>query len=315
MDDVLPPMVQLSTESALDAWTPEPGAPRALNELVGQPAAKHLIERNLQWAARTSKTPVSMLLYGPSGYGKSLIAGLTSREVGLPLVHVSMADLTGSDLDVALDMAARGGVLFLDEMQAGPRRLRDRLLVALDPGRPGVPFAIAATTDPGALSIALRRRFPLEIPLQDYSILEAETVVRKRSDALGITMETDVPYMIARAARSNPARITRLLVEAALVVEGTGTTLSANGFTEHLAATGRDDRGVDSIDLELMVFLRDECEGPAGLGRLADAVGLDRALVQERISMLRKEGLMRNRGRQGHELTPAAAQYLSRRSL
>jgi Holliday junction resolvasome RuvABC ATP-dependent DNA helicase subunit len=315
MNDVLPPMVELSTQTAFDAWTPEPGAPGTLNELVGQPAAKHLIGRNLQWAARTGKAPVSMLLYGPSGFGKSLLAGLTSRELGLPLVHVSMADLIASDLDFALDMAARGGVLFLDELQAGPRRLRDRLLVVLDPSRPGVPFAIAATTDPGALSIALRRRFPLEIPLQDYSIVEAETVVRRRAVALELTMDDEVPYMIARAARSNPARITRLLVEAALVVEGTGTTLSARTFTDHLAATGRDDRGVDSLDLELMVFLRDECEGPAGLGRLADAVGLDRALVHERISMLRKEGLIRNRGRQGHELAPAAAEYLSRRSF
>jgi Holliday junction DNA helicase RuvB len=256
-----------------------------------------------------------MLLYGASGAGKTLLAGLVSKEIGLPFIHLSLADLIPGDLQIALDLAGEGAVLFLDELQAATRRLRDALLVALDPAREHPFLAIGATTDPGALTAPLRRRFRLEIPLEEYSVSEAEALTLARAEGMGLKIDGDLPYVVARAARANPARVARLLTEGSLLVEGTTETLTSTRLATYLDRTNRDERGVDGVELEMLLFLRDQCDGPAGMSKFVDVLGLDLKLVRERLHMLRREGLVQNRGSQGHALSRSGRDYLRQRGL
>lgn len=308
MDELGFPKSIIEAETMVQ-WEPEPGAPRSLDGLIGQDTAKYLIEKNLNWSRNSGQVPASMLLYGPSGIGKTMIAGIISLELELPFVSLSMAEVSYPELVDAIELAQEGAILFLDELQSANKRIKDALLVQLDPSSRGNFVAIGATTDPGSLSQPLRRRFPLEIPLSEYSLTEAEELTRLRAEAEGIRLEDSAIYAIARAARSNPSKIARLLFEAQML--GGVEPLGANDFHSHLKMTGRDPRGIDTNEVEILVFLRDEAMGPAGMEKMAEVLGLDRKFVGEKLRNLRREGLVQNMGRSGHAITTNGRLYLS----
>ena len=295
-------------------WKPERGNPKNFDELIGQSSAKNLILKNLNWSNRSGEMPMSMLLYGPSGSGKTLIAGLVSAYLGLPFISLSMADANSNELQNALELAEDGGVLFLDELQAAKKATKDSILVSLDPSKPKNFVAIAATTDPGDLSLPLRRRFPLEIPLVEYTVAEAEELVTQRAQGLELQLEPGAAFMIARTARANPARITRLITEARMLVDD-GEPLERKTFLSHLEETGRDARGIDDTEIEMLTFLRDESTGPAGMSKFVDVLGLDIGYVREKLHMLRREGLVKNMGRTGHIISKKGKEYLESRCL
>jgi Holliday junction resolvasome RuvABC ATP-dependent DNA helicase subunit len=120
--------------------------------------------------------------------------------------------------------------------------------------------------------------------------------------------------MIARTARANPARIARLITESRMLVDD-GVMLERKSFLEHLEQTGRDARGIDDIELEMLTFLRNESTGPAGMSKFVDVLGLDIGYVREKLHMLRREGLVKNMGRSGHTITRKGKDYLESRSL
>lgn len=307
MEDLGFPKSVIDAETMVQ-WEPEPGAPRTLDSLIGQETAKYLIGKNLNWSRNSGEVPASMLIYGPSGIGKTMIAGIISLELELPFICLSMAEVSYPELVDAIELAQEGAVLFLDELQAANKRIKDALLVQLDPSSRGNFVAIGATTDPGALSQPLRRRFPLEIPLSEYSLTEAEALTRLRAEAEGIPLDDSAIYAIARAARSNPSKIARLLLEAQMI-SGSGP-LGAVDFHSHLKMTGRDPRGIDINEIEILVFLRDEAMGPAGMNKMSEVLGLDRKFVGEKLRNLRREGLVQNMGRAGHAITSSGRSYL-----
>lgn len=307
MEDLGFPKSVIDAETMVQ-WEPEPGAPRTLDSLIGQETAKYLIGKNLNWSRNSGEVPASMLIYGPSGIGKTMIAGIISLELELPFICLSMAEVSYPELVDAIELAQEGAVLFLDELQAANKRIKDALLVQLDPSSRGNFVAIGATTDPGALSQPLRRRFPLEIPLSEYSLTEAEALTRLRAEAEGIPLDDSAIYAIARAARSNPSKIARLLLEAQMI-SGSGP-LGAVDFHSHLKMTGRDPRGIDINEVEILVFLRDEAMGPAGMNKMSEVLGLDRKFVGEKLRNLRREGLVQNMGRAGHAITSSGRSYL-----
>ena len=65
----------------------------------------------------------------------------------------------------------------------------------------------------------------------------------------------------------------------------------------------------------MLLVLRDQCSGPAGMSKFVDALGLDLAFVRDRLPMLRREGLIKDRGRAGHELSQGGRNYLGQRGL
>jgi Holliday junction DNA helicase RuvB len=300
----------IAVEETMVQWEPEPGAPAQLGDLIGQESAKYMIRKNLDWAARSGEFPAGMLIYGPSGIGKTMIAGIISLELAIPFIPLSMADTNYVELSDAVEMAQEGAVLFLDELQAAPKKLKDSLLVALDPSKSRDFVAIAATTDPGSLSLPLRRRFPIEIPLAEYNLDEAEALTRLRSEGMGLKLEAGASFAIARAARSNPAKIAKLLMETQMLGDGT-TPIAASEFHSHLQLTGRDPRGIDTNEVEILVFLRDEAMGPAGMSKLSEALGLDTKFISEKLRNLRREGLVQNMGRSGHAITNLGRNYLA----
>lgn len=296
------------------SWKPEPGNPANFDELIGQKFAKNKILKNLKKAEKTGEMPIPMLLYGPSGAGKTLIAGLVSGHLQIPFISISMADSTVNELLDAIELAEEGAVLFLDELQAAKRATKNALLVHLDPGRKRNFAVIAATTDPGDLALPLRRRFQMHIALEDYSLEEAEKLVIQRAAGENLLLDKGAALAIARSARSNPARITALIAESLMLVDD-GQLLTQEAFLTHLEETGRDIRGVDDSEVKMLLFLRDQCIRPAGMSKFVDVLGLDINFVREKLHFLREEHLVQNMGASGHSITRKGKEYLASRHL
>lgn len=304
-------LLDAAAARGIGVWTPAPGDPERLDDLVGQEAAKHQIRVNLAFAERTGKSLKSMLLIGPSGCGKTLGTSLTSAEAGLRFLHLSMAETSPEDLDEVLEVACDGALVLFDELQAARPRLRDALLVALDPGRelPFTPFG--ATTDPGRIPERLRRRFTIRVSFEPYTPGEAAELARRRAERIGVRLAPQLPHVIARVARCGAAAVTRLVAEAEMLVDGTGEDLSVEAFVRHLDQTNRDERGIDAIEREVLMFARDEGHGKGvGIQRVADALGLDQAYVRERLTALTRERLLRSGGTAGHRITAEGREYL-----
>jgi predicted transcriptional regulator len=87
--------------------------------------------------------------------------------------------------------------------------------------------------------------------------------------------------------------------------------VAADEFHAHLRLTGRDPRGIDANEVEILVFLRDEAMGPAGMTKLSEALGLDTKFISEKLRNLRREGLVQNMGRSGHAITNLGRNYLA----
>jgi Holliday junction resolvasome RuvABC ATP-dependent DNA helicase subunit len=304
-------LAEAAADGGIGVWTPAPGDPSTLEELVGQAAVKHQLRQNIEFSRRTGKPLKGMLLIGASGCGKTLAASLASAESQLRFLHISMADTDPDDLEEILELACEGAVVLLDELQAARPRLRDALLVALDPSRE-LPFTpLAATTDPGQIPERVRRRFPIRVTFEAYTLGEATILAARRAERLGIPLAPRVPEMIARAARCSAAGVARLVAEAEMIVDGTGRELTVEGFAEHLEQTNRDERGIDVVEREILVFARDEAGGKGvGVARIASTLGLDQAYVRERVSALSRERLLRSGGTAGHSITTEGREYL-----
>jgi Holliday junction resolvasome RuvABC ATP-dependent DNA helicase subunit len=298
-------------DSGIGVWTPGPGDPTRLEDLVGQDAVKHQLTENIKFAARTGKPLKGMLLIGPSGCGKTLAASLTSAEANMRFLHISMAETDPGDLEEILDVACEGALVLFDELQAARPRVRDALLVVLDPSRelPFTPFA--ATTDPGQVPERVRRRFTIRATFEAYTLGEATRLAAQRAERIGVTLAPNVPEMIARAARCSAAAVTRFVAEAEMLTDGTGDKLTVEAFSYYLMQTSRDERGIDTVEREILVFARDEAGGKGvGVHRLADALGLDAGYVRERVAALARERLLRSGGTAGHTITREGQEYL-----
>ena len=87
--------------------------------------------------------------------------------------------------------------------------------------------------------------------------------------------------------------------------------LNIETLHNHLKLTGRDLRGIDQNEIEILTFLRDEANGPAGMNKIAEVLGLDKKFVSEKLRNLRREGLVQNMGTSGHSITNQGRLYLS----
>lgn len=275
--------------------------PARLVDFVGQRVLREQLEVILA-GARGRAQPVDHLLFaGPPGLGKTTLASIVAREMGVALrITSGPALLRSGDLAEVLNELSEGDVLFIDEVHRLPRVVEEVLYPAMEDFELDIvigkgPMArsirlqlprftlVGATTRTGLVAAPLRDRFGFVAHLEFYDAAELETIVRRAAGILRVRVDEAGCAEIARRARGTPRIANRLLRLARDYAE-----VRADGLVdvatarEALALFGVDEVGLDRLDRAVLDALCVRFAGrPVGLSTLAVAIGEETETVED----------------------------------
>ncbi|HXE58232.1 MAG TPA: Holliday junction branch migration DNA helicase RuvB [Gemmatimonadales bacterium] len=275
--------------------------PSRLEEFVGQPQVKASLRIALD-AARGRGEPLDhILFFGPPGLGKTTLAVLLAREMGVNLRTASGPVLEKpGDLVGLLTALGPGDMLFIDEIHRLRPQLEEYLYPAMEDFRVDVRIAegpnaqtipmpierftlIGATTRFGMLTPPMRARFGIVERLVFYSVEDLKTIVARSAAILRVPIDDAGALEIARRSRGTPRVANRLLrrVRDYAQVRADGR-ITAAVAAEALTRLNVDEFGLDDMDARILTTLIEKFGGgPVGLNTLAIAVGEDSGTVEE----------------------------------
>ncbi len=294
--------------------------PQALDEFTGQAEARANLRVFIQSARQRGEAMDHTLFYGPPGLGKTTLAQIISRELGVNFKMTSGPVLAkAGDLAAILTNLEARDVLFIDEIHRLNPVVEEVLYPAMEdfeldlvigegPAARTVrielqPFTlIGATTRLGLLTTPLRDRFGIPTRLQFYTEDELYQIVSRNARKLGAPADDEGAREIARRARGTPriaGRLLRRVVDFALV-DGDGTVTKT--LADHaLTRLSVDDLGLDGADRRYLRLMAEHyLGGPVGIETLAAALSESRDALEEVIEpYLLQQGLIQRtpRGR------------------
>ena len=275
--------------------------PKTLAEFVGQAAAKDNLSVFIESARSRREAMDHVLFFGPPGLGKTTLAQIVARELGVGFRATSGPVIAKSgDLAALLTNLEEGDVLFIDEIhRLNPvveevlyPAMEDRaldLIIGEGPSARSVridlpPFTlIGATTRQGLLTTPLRDRFGIPVRLNFYSIDELESVVRRGAGLLGMGIDPEGAREIARRARGTPRVAGRLMrrVRDFAHVAGSQTVTRAIA-DDALNRLEVDALGLDAQDRRYLRMIADIYKGgPVGVETLAAGLSEPRDTIEE----------------------------------
>ncbi|MGI1662975.1 Holliday junction branch migration DNA helicase RuvB [Palleronia sp. KMU-117] len=294
--------------------------PQTLDAFIGQAEARANLRVFIESARRRGKAMDHALFHGPPGLGKTTLAQIMARELGVNFRMTSGPVLAkAGDLAAILTNLEARDVLFIDEIHRLNPVVEEVLYPALEdyeldlvigegPAARTVrielqPFTlVGATTRLGLLTTPLRDRFGIPVRLQYYTEDELDEIVRRGARLMGIEVEPEGAREIARRSRGTPriaGRLLRRVVDFALV-EGDGR-LDRAIADRALTRLGVDHLGLDGADRRYLTLIAENyAGGPVGVETLAAALSEARDALEEVIEpFLLQQGLIQRtpRGR------------------
>lgn len=294
--------------------------PQSLNEFIGQRAARANLSVFAESARRRAEAMDHLLFYGPPGLGKTTLAQIMARELGVNFRMTSGPVIArAGDLAAILTNLEARDVLFIDEIHRLNPAVEEVLYPAMEdfeldlvigegPAARTVrielqPFTlIGATTRLGLLTTPLRDRFGIPTRLEFYEIPELVQIVERGARLLKAPATPDGALEIARRSRGTPrvaGRLLRRVIDFALV-EGDGQ-VTRDIADMALTRLGVDGLGLDGADLRyLRIIAENYSGGPVGVETIAAALSEARDAIEEVIEpFLLQQGLIQRtpRGR------------------
>ena len=294
--------------------------PQVLDEFIGQADARANLKIFIESAKQRGEAMDHTLFHGPPGLGKTTLAQIMARELGVNFRMTSGPVLAkAGDLAAILTNLEARDVLFIDEIHRLNPVVEEVLYPALEdfeldlvigegPAARTVrielqPFTlVGATTRLGLLTTPLRDRFGIPTRLEFYSTDELHEIVRRGARLLGVPCVDDGALEIARRGRGTPriaGRLLRRVVDFA-VVEG-GGKITKTLADDALTRLGVDHMGLDGADRRyLRLIAENYAGGPVGIETMSAALSESRDALEEVIEpYLLQEGLIQRtpRGR------------------
>ncbi|MBI0534056.1 Holliday junction branch migration DNA helicase RuvB [Roseomonas sp. KE2513] len=286
--------------------------PQTLADFTGQPALRENLSVFVRAARDRGDALDHVLLFGPPGLGKTTLAQIVARELGVGFRATSGPVLQrAGDLAAILTNLQPRDVLFVDEIHRLQPAIEETLYPAMEdfqldliigegPAARTVridlpPFTlVGATTRAGLLATPLRDRFGIPLRLQFYSPEELELIVARGAQKLGFVLTPDGAREIARRARGTPriaGRLLRRIRDFAAVAGRPADKKLADSALERLEV---DRLGLDAMDRRYLRRLADHHGGgPVGVETLAAALAESRDTLEEVIEpYLIQEGLI-----------------------
>jgi Holliday junction DNA helicase RuvB len=303
--------------------------PQTLDDYIGQQKAKQNLKVYIEAAKQRGEALDHVLFYGPPGLGKTTLAGIIANEMGTHMKITSgPAIAKPGEMAAILSNLQEGDVLFVDEIHRLNRQVEEVLYPAMEDyaidimiGKGATARSIrldlpkftlvGATTRAGLLSAPLRDRFGVVHHLEFYTVEELKVIILHSAEKLGVLVEEEGAFELARRSRGTPRLANRLLKRvrdfAEVKYDGKITKEVASFALDLLEV---DKYGLDQNDRNILTIIIEKfAGGPVGLETLAAAIGEDSGTIEDVYEpYLVKNGFI-NRTPKGRVATDLAYQH------
>ncbi|MEM1086135.1 MAG: Holliday junction branch migration DNA helicase RuvB [Pseudomonadota bacterium] len=304
--------------------------PQSFDDYVGQNAIKDNLRVYVDAARRRGEALDHTLLFGPPGLGKTTLAQILSKELGVGFRATSGPVIAkAGDLVAILTNLEENDVLFIDEIHRMPAVVEEVLYPAMEdyavdivigegPAARSVrldlaPFTlVGATTRAGLLATPLRDRFGIPLRLEFYTPHTLSTIVMAAARKLQVGIEEEGAVEIARRARGTPRIALRLLRRVRDFAEAEGSVIDKGAAQRALKRLSIDEDGLDMLDRKYLdALVKTYAGGPVGADTLAAALSESRDAVEDVIEpYLMQKGYVARTPR-GRVAAPLAYERLS----